>query len=52
MDRVSEEFLWGRLQPLLDYLLPPQREKVLPAPQRRRKLHLHSAVLGARIWLV
>ena len=28
MDRVSEEFLWGRLQPLLGYLSPEQREKV------------------------
>ena len=31
MDRVSEDFLWGRLQPLLDYLSPHQREKVFLA---------------------
>ena len=48
MDRVSEDFLWGRLQPLLHYLSPHQREKVLLlAPPFATLGHMHLRVVIA-----
>ena len=37
-EEITEEFLWGRLQPLLHYLPDDQVAKVLAALQ---PLHLH-----------
>ena len=51
MDQVSEDFLWGRLQPLLDYLPLYQREKVrCAAPalsSAHGRVHMAFAMLPA-----